>query len=177
MRNLLLSVFASIGLLAVSSTSTAQGFDADKSYIEFSAKNFWVRTVTGTITGWTGSVQFNPAEPAKAQFDVKANVKTINTGNEERDEHLRSDDFFEVEKYPEMRFESKRVEQKGDKYVAHGKLTIKDVTREVSLPFTADGNKLEGKLEIKRRDYDVGLDQSNFSVGNDIEVLIVCVLK
>ncbi|TVR38115.1 MAG: polyisoprenoid-binding protein [Cryomorphaceae bacterium] len=177
MKNLLLSIFAASGLLMVVPTTSAQGFYPDKSYIEFTAKNFWVRTVTGTITGWKGSVQFNPSEPNKAQFDVRAKVKTIESGIEERDDHLRSSDFFHVEVYPEMRFESKRVEQKNEGFVAHGKLTIKDVTREVSLPFTADGNKLEGKLSIKRRDYNVGLDQSNFSVGNDIEVRIVCVLK
>ena len=156
----------------------AQGFDADASYLEFKVSNFWVNTVTGTITGWTGVVDFNKSAPTQSSFDVGASIQTINTGNEERDEHLRSADFFEVEKYPTIRFKSNRItESKDGGYNAVGTLTIKDVSKEVTLPFKVEGNQLIGQLTVDRLAYNVGLDQSTFSVGKEITVKIVCVLQ
>lgn len=174
MKSILLSTF----LLLTSQFCFTQGFDAEKSYIEFKASNFWVNTVTGTIKGWEGEVDFDRSNPTQSSFDVSAKVKTINTGNEERDDHLRSDDFFNAEKYPEIRFESIRVTDLGEKgYMVIGNLTIRDVTSEVIMPFEIGENELRGQLTIDRHDFNVGVDQSNFSVGKEIDVTVVCVLK
>lgn len=163
------------GLLA--NLGNAQGFKADDSYIEFKASNFWVNTVTGTIKGWSGTVNFDESAPMQSSFDVNASVKTIDTGNDERDEHLRSADFFEVEKYPVIHFKSIRVNTlKDGGYAVVGMLTIKDVSNEVVMPFEVRENQLIGELTIDRMAYNVGVDQSTFSVGKEIDVKVVCAL-
>lgn len=156
----------------------SQGFKAESSYVEFKVSNLWVNTVTGTITGWTGNVDFNKSNPTQSKFDVKIAVKTIDTDNEERDEHLRSADFFEAETYPTIHFKSIRINtQKDGSLAVVGKLTIKDVSNEVTMPFKVQDNKLVGELTIKRMDYNVGLDQSTFTVGDECELKIVCILQ
>lgn len=174
MKQILSVLAASLFALPVLS----QGFDPAKSYIEFSVSNMWINTVTGTIKGWEGSVEFDPENPRQSTFDVKADLTTINTENEERDEHLRSADFFEVEKYPQIRFESIRVNALADgKLVAIGNLTIKDVEKEVVLPFKLEGNQLIGELTINRFDFNVGVDEGTFGVGKEVSVKIVCELN
>lgn len=174
MKNILFFTF----LILSAQLTCAQGFDAGKSYVEFKASNFWVNTVTGTIKGWEGEVDFDRKNPTRSSFDVRAKVKTIDTDNEERDEHLRSDDFFNAEKYPEIRFESIRITDLGEKgYMVIGNLSIRDVTSEVIMPFEIGENELRGQLTINRHDFNVGVDQSNFSVGKEIDVTVVCVLK
>lgn len=170
-------VFLFLLIAAISRMAAAQGFDPAQSRIEFEAENMWVNTVEGTIKGWKGKVDFRPENPGASSFDVRAEVATIHTGNEERDEHLRSEDFFETTKFPEMRFQSEEVKKTGDnQYQVSGKLTIKDVTRSVSMPFTLAGNELIGTLSINRHDYKVGENQGNFGVGKTIEVKVICVM-
>lgn len=174
MKNTLLILLLSF----LVNTLWSQAFNGEKSYIEFNASNFWVNTVTGTIKGWEGNVDFNRSAPEKSTFDIRAKVSTIHTDNEERDEHLRSDDFFNAEKYPHIRFRSIRVSDLGEKgYVVVGELTIRDVTNEVIMPFEIKENELRGNLTVNRHNFNVGVDQSNFSVGKEIEVEVVCVLK
>jgi polyisoprenoid-binding protein YceI len=76
-----------------------------------------------------------------------------------------------------MRFKSEDVKKTGEnQYQVTGKLTIKDVTRGVSMPFTVDDNQLTGSLTINRHDYKVGENQGNFGVGKTIEVKVICVM-
>lgn len=174
MKNLFCILFA----LLISAPVFSQDFDPEKSYIEFSVSNWWVNTVTGTIKGWEGSVDFDPENPQQASFDIKADVKTIDTENEERDEHLRSADFFEVETYSHIRFKSFRVNTLADgELVAIGNLTIKGVQNEVVLPFKHENGTLTGELTIDRFDYNVGVDEGTMMVGNEVTVKIVCVLQ
>jgi len=155
-----------------------QGFDPDSSYIEFKASNWWVNTVSGTIKGWEGTVAWDAENPRQSEFDITAKVKTIDTDNEERDEHLRSADFFHVEQYPLVRFESIRINDLPDAgYIAVGNLTIKDVTQEVLLPFEVKSGKLVGEMTINRLEYNLGEDESTFSIGKEITVEIVCDLQ
>jgi polyisoprenoid-binding protein YceI len=178
MKNLLF-----IAALLFSSANFAQTISKAESKINFEVGSLWVRTVVGTIGGFEGTVKFDPNNLSATKMDVTAQVATIKTDTEKRDDHLRTADFFDVAKYPTMRFQSTKVEKlaKGG-YKLTGKLTIKDVTREVSFPFTIepaakDGQILKGELSIKRMDYNVGVDQSFFSVSNEIKVKIECVVR
>lgn len=178
MKNILL-----VSMLLLSSVSFGQTIDKAESKIHFEVGSLWVRTVEGTISGFEGTVKFDPANLAASSMNVTAKVATIKTDSDKRDDHLRTADFFDVAKYPTMRFQSTKVEKlvKGG-YKLTGKLTIKDVTRDVSFPFTVEpaangGQLLRGELEINRMDYNVGVDQSSFSVSNDIEVKIECVVR
>ena len=134
----------------------------------------------------------SPARKRRARRDgaratkssVKAVIKaaSIDTGIEKRDAHLRNPDFFEVEKYPEITFESTRIEKKGKQLVAHGTFTMHGVSKEIALPFTingvrqaADGKTTLGvtaRATLSRKDYGISFarpDNPNF-LGDAVEI-------
>jgi len=159
----------------------AQSIDETNSKITFEVSNFGVRTVSGTISGMKGTIGFNQNDLSASYFDVSLEVATIDTDNNARDKHLKNEDFFEVNTYPKMYFKSSSIYQDGNQYKVKGQLTIKDVTKEVEIPFSSSISEgkttLEGQLTINRKDYHVGMDTGKFSVGLDIEVTITCVLN
>lgn len=178
MKNILL-VFITTFSIAYSGYS--QTIDTSQSVVEFAVKNLGFNKVKGTIKGMAGTVVFNPEDLSKAQFNTSIQVATIKTGNKKRDKHLRSEDFFEVEKFPVIRFESQKVEKTAEGYSTTGTLTIKDVSKSVQIPFTVgqSGNKmtLTGTLMINRKAYNVGTDISNFTANEEVNLTIICVIK
>lgn len=159
----------------------AQTIDTKKSYIKFKVRNMGVRNVVGTITGMQGVVKFDSDQPDSTIFDVTVNVNTINTKNSKRDKHLRNPDFFETNKWPTIHFKSKTIKKQGRIYGVIGYLTIKDVTKQVFIPFQIEENsktiKFTGGSTINRIDYNLGVDFNNFKVGFEIMVDVVCVVK
>lgn len=155
--------------------------DLATSKIKFSVSNMGIRTVDGSIAGMKGIVNFDESKPSNSQFQVTFDVNTIDTDNKDRDKHLKNEDFFEVETYPTIKFSSLSVSKDGDGYKVRGNLTIKDVTKEIELPFSVrkDAGKttLTGKLTIDRKAYHVGMGTGKFMVGYDIEVEVICVLN
>src|SRR5258708_15071849 len=108
------------------------------SSITFEIRNFGFK-VDGSLSGLEGKISFNPEHPADAVFDVSVGAATIHTGNEMRDEHLRKESYFDVQKYPRIRFVSTHIaagDSKGS-YLISGKLTIKATTKDISFPFIA----------------------------------------
>ena len=119
--------------------------DPTHTHIGFTAKHMMVSTVRGTFSDWSGYVEGDPADPTGARAEATIKTASVNSGAEDRDKHLRSEDFFNVDKYPEMTYRSSSIEKVGDtNYRVSGDLTIKDVTKpvvldvEVGQPF-ADG--------------------------------------
>lgn len=165
----------------LSSSLIAQKIDQDQSKIQFLVSNMGLNTVPGTIGEMKGIVDFSAANLSNSRFETTVAVKTINTGNEERDEDLRTEDFFEVDTYPTIRFVSSRIQKSGSNYQVTGTLTIKDVSKVVSIPFSVaqSGNTktFTGKLKIKRKEYNVGNSYGFFMIGSDIKIEIVCVVK
>jgi polyisoprenoid-binding protein YceI len=107
--------------------------DPAHSQVNFSVKHMMVSTVRGRLGKLTGRLELDPEQPEKADFEITADVRTINTNDERRDGHLRSGDFFDAEKFPTISFKSNAIFAKGDgRYTASGDLTIRDVTRPVS---------------------------------------------
>jgi len=159
----------------------AQQVDLNESKISFEVSNLGVRTVEGTITGMTGTVKFDPNDLLNSSFKVFLEISTINTDNDSRDKHLKNEDFFEVSTYPTMSFISTRIMKEGDAYKVKGYLKIKDVTKEIEIPFqvtkTNGKRALKGNLTILRKEYHVGVSTGNFMVGNEIEVEILCVIR
>ena len=158
-----------------------QTIDIEKSYVKFSVRNMGIRDVIGTITGMQGTVNFDKANLNSSVFDVTVNVNTINTENEKRDEHLKNEDFFETNKWTTIRFKSKRVAKQDEVFGVFGSLTIKDVTKEVFVPFKIEETnktiKLTGVNKINRLDYNVGVDYNNFKIGFKINVEVVCTIN
>jgi len=143
--------------------------------------------VRGRFTDFSTDVQFDPENPAKSKFDFMINVNSIDTGIGKRDTHLRSPDFFDAGKYPLMTFKSSRVSHAGgNKYIAEGTVTIKDVTKDLALEFVYHGQKenpgkpgetvagLDARLTLDRLAYNVG-DGKFYKIGlvdKDVDILI-----
>lgn len=162
---LILTAFVLAAGLAV--TANAQAWQLDKSHSEvgFSVKHMVIATVNGVFGEFDGTVNFDPENLASAKISGVVKVASIDTKNEKRDEHLRGDDFFNAEEYPEITFESTEIKKSGDGYVAVGNLTIRDVTKEVEIPFTMAGPiqdpwggtrvGIDASTTINRQDFNV----------------------
>jgi polyisoprenoid-binding protein YceI len=149
------------------------------------ARHAMVTTVRGAFTDFSGTAHLDTATPAASTVTLRIATAIIDTGTPDRDAHLRSPDFLDVEQYPEMVFRSTRVEQvDADVYRVTGDLTIKDLTRSVAIDFTLTGSALdpfgntrvgfEGALAIKRSDWDLTwnalLDTGGVLVSDRIQV-------
>lgn len=151
-----------IGLLAILSV----GFVAvlapinykiktEEAEVGFVIKNLGLN-VDGTFSGLSGSISFDKENPSASKIEARIPVKSVDTGINKRDEHLRSEDYFEVDKYPNISFSSTSIKSTKEGYTVRGNFTIKATTKEVSIPFSFDGNNFVGKFSIDRRDYGVG---------------------
>ncbi len=130
------------------------------SEIKFTIKNAGI-AVNGKFKTFTANIKFDPEHLDKSQIEGTIDVNSIDTGIGSRDKHLRSDDYFDVSKYPKITFKSEQIFKYEGNYVARGKLTIKNVTKEILIPihFTPkEGNKAHFKSTIllNRIDYGVG---------------------
>jgi len=140
----------------------------DDSKVHFTIKNFGINT-GGTFSGLKGNIFFDPANLSTATFDVSVDVKTIDTDIENRDEHLKGENYFDAEKYPAITIKSSRIKStsKLQEYNFTGTLTMHGVIKIISFPFTAvsRGNDylFSGEFEINRLDYGVGGSSSVLS--------------
>lgn len=120
--------------------------DPSHSQVSFSVKHMMVSTVRGRLGKLTGKFELDPKQPEKAVFQIAADVTEIDTGDAKRNGHLRSADFFDVEKYPAITFKSNAIFSKGEgRYSASGDLTIRDVTRPVSFDIELGGVGVDGQ--------------------------------
>lgn len=177
-----------LALLVLSSAAWAADeykIDPVHSRVGFAVKHMVINTVHGRFTDFNGTILFDDKDPSKSSVAVAIKTASINTDNSGRDNDLRSANFLEVEKYPEITFKSKSVEKKGNSYVAHGTLTIKAVSKDVDLAFTLGGpldtgrGKLlgaEAGLTINRQDYGVTWNRTlaggELVVANDVAIEI-----
>lgn len=137
--------------------------DASHTHIGFSVRHLGVSNVKGKFNKFEGEIILDESDITKSAVRVTIDAASIDTNNDRRDNDLRSENFFEVAKFPTAAFVSTRVEKKGAELQVTGDLTIRDVTREVVIPFTlsgplksANGQKrlgAEGSLVINRFDY------------------------
>ena len=106
----------------------------------FEVKHMAIATVRGQFREFDGTLEAAEDDPSNSRVRGSAKVASIDTGNAERDAHLRSPDFFDVERYPEIRYESTGIEHvEGGTYRVTGDLTIKDVTRPIEMTATVEG--------------------------------------
>lgn len=158
--------------------------DAAHSTIGFSIRHNELALVSGRFKDFTGTIRYDDKDVTKSSVEFTAKVQSIDTGVEARDRHLRTADFFEVEKFPEMTFKSTKVERKGKGYVLHGDLTLKGITKPVTLPFMLTGAIKDGRgntrigiaaqTKINRRDFGITWGRALPGGGFDVahEVLI-----
>ena len=113
--------------------------DPVHSYVGFAVRHMSVSWVKGEFKEFSGDILYDAEDISRSSVSVTIKTASLDTRNERRNNHLKSADFFHVEQFPEITFQSKRVEQRGDAYVALGDLTIRGVTKEIELPFTLAG--------------------------------------
>lgn len=134
-RALPVSLLLSAMLMAAPATWQ---IDPNHSAAQFSVRHMMISTVRGQFQKMTGTAQFDPAEPAKSSIDITIDAASVDTRQEMRDKDLKSNNFFDVEKYPTLTFKSKRVVAAGPgKLKLIGDLTIHGTTKEVT--FDVDG--------------------------------------
>jgi polyisoprenoid-binding protein YceI len=159
--------------------------DPAHSVIGFAIRHYEISLVRGRFKDFTGTIRYDEADVSKSSVEFAAKIESIDTGVDARNAHLRTADFFDAAKYPEMTFKSTRVERKAqDQYVVHGDFTLKGVTKQISFPFTltgaikdAQGNTRFGvaaQTKIDRRDYGItwGNPMANggLDVGNEVMI-------
>jgi polyisoprenoid-binding protein YceI len=172
---LLFSAFAAL--------AQAQTFDIDPvhSSATFKVKHMLVSTVVGRFSDVSGTITYNEKDPSKSSVTATIKTASVNTDNGSRDGDLKNN-YFEVQKYPEMTFKSTKVEKRGDQWVASGPLTIKDVTKNVEIPFEltiaemprgGKGLGASATFKVNRNDYHVAKSSvvdNGATVGNDITI-------
>lgn len=139
--------------------------DPTHSRIGFVARHAMVTKVRGSFNEFEGSGHFDAENPANSHLQLTIKAASIDTRNADRDGHLRSNDFFDMENYPEITFASTAIEPVGDGYRVTGDLTIKGVTKPVTVDFDYEGAAvdpygnqrigLEGKTTVNRKDWGV----------------------
>ncbi len=179
-------VFALILVFAVGAKADKWTFDKSHSEIGFKVKHLMISNVRGEFGEYDGHVMFDGKNWSDAKVEITIQVNSINTNDTKRDDHLRSGDFFEVEKYPTMTFKSTKVmppDADGNLKIM-GDLTIKGVTHPVTLMAEFSGivedpwgNTRAGfaaNTSINRQDYNVAFDSKlkdgKLVVGNDIKI-------
>jgi polyisoprenoid-binding protein YceI len=172
--NILKSLLLIVFICAATSLINAQSINSDKSEVKFKITGGGIFTVKGNFTGMKGDFNFNESDVSNSSFDICIESNTLNTNNEKRDTHLHSADFFDVDKYNTICYKSSSVSQTTNGYQTTGELTIRDVTKTVTIPFTFKNNTFEGQIEIIRLNYNIGEDYGTFRVGETAEVTIVC---
>ena len=134
---------------------------ASESSVRFSLKNFGFKT-GGSLNAPEGDIIFNPDDLTKSSFRVTLKAESIDTDNESRDAHLKEAAYFDVKNYPLIRFVSSSVTETGKKgsYQTLGILTVKNKSKEITMPFTVEKNGngwvFSGSFKMNRKDYDIG---------------------
>ncbi len=159
--------------------------DVTHSQAEFAVKHLMISTVRGRFKTLAGSGQTNPDGTLK-QVELTIDVASIDTNNTQRDDHLRSPDFFDAAKTPKLSFKSTKIEQAGDDITITGDLTMKDVTKPVTLkgefsspvkdPWGNQRSALNVSGEINRTDWNLGwnmaLEAGGFVVSEKVKLSI-----
>lgn len=176
---LLVMTVISLGTFA----QTQWKVDPYHSSLNFNISHSGISMVNGKFLEYTGNLITDGEALKNAKVDFTVKVKSINTSVEPRDNHLRSADFFEVEKYPEMSFKSTKMLATGkpNQYLLYGKLTIKDVTKDVIFDVhyggsvkNDKGEKLgvKAKTTINRFDYNINFDPAAAGIGKDVSIVL-----
>lgn len=178
-----------IALSFVPHLALAASFEIDKSHSEvgFSVKHLVISTVKGSFRDFSGTLDFDPKNLQQTRFEAKIAAASIFTNDEKRDAHLREEDFFFAQKYPDVTFKnSSVVGNKPEKFQVQGDLSIRGVTRKVTLDVVFNGETQDawgntkagftGTTKINRKDYGIvwnkTLDAGGVTVGDEVTITL-----
>ena len=184
-RRIFTAVLSALLLTGVSAfaQSSTWTIDPNHSQVNFAIKHLQVSTVRGSISGVTGTVVWDDKDPSKSSVEATINTTTVTTNNEKRDGHLKSADFFNVEKFPTMTFKSTAVTGASGKLQVVGDLTLAGVTKSVTLDVdgpTPPQKGMGGKLvtgfsatgKLKRSDFNFGSKFGEPMLGDEVQFTI-----
>jgi len=183
-KSIVVLLLASLLMFVPAGSATTYNIDANHSNVGFAVSMLGgLSKVRGKYTSFTVNVDFNEADITKSSVTANIKADSIDTGIERRDTHLKSADFFDAAKYPEITFQSKRVEQKGDRYTAIGTFTMHGVSKEISIPFIITGKYtnpqtkattygFSGRLKLNRQDYGISYQSKNMPnwISDEVEI-------
>ena len=190
MRKKLLTLIACLTFFgSVLAPTTAKEYEVDSAHssLGFSVTHLQLSDVEGRFNDFSGTFDWNASNPEKSSIQFSAKTSSINTNNQKRDNHLRSDDFFDADKYPSLTFKSTKIEKlSGDRYNVTGELSAHGVTKTISVPASikgpvdlfGDGKESLGfraTFKINRIDYGIGSGWQSGSdkvVGHDVFITV-----
>jgi len=172
------------GTQTAAKTAPAYAIDKAHSEVTFQVRHLLTK-VRGRFSDFSGTVHLDEQEPGNASVSLTIDAASVDTNNADRDQHLRSDDFFAVATYPAITFESSRILKTSlEMYEVTGTLTIRGVAKEITLPVSYLGTAndpwgnaragFETELTINRRDFgllwNAGLETGGFLVGDEVRI-------
>lgn len=171
-------------MIDLATTTGTWVIDPSHSSIAFSARHAMVAKVRGTFGEFTGSFTLDGANPAASRAEFEAQTASIDTRNPDRDAHLKSADFLDVENFPTLTFTSTSVTGTGDSFVVTGDITIHGITKSIPVNFELLGVStdpwggirigFEGNAEISRKEFDLtwnaALETGGVLVGDTIKI-------
>ena len=185
-----IGIFVVLMSLLTISQSFAAVYTIDNvhSQMGFAVKHLMVSTVRGDFRDYTGQLEFDPNNLNNFTADVTIQTQSINTNNQDRDNHLRSADFLDAVKYPTITFKSKEIHAATSGYEIVGDLTIHGVTKQITLPVTINGPVknplgggeevigLTGETVINRQDFGVSwnktMDQGGMVLDDNVRIVV-----
>ncbi len=159
--------------------------DPSHSTAEFTVRHLMISNVRGRFGKLSGTVELDPAKPEASKIDVSIDATSIDTRDDKRDAHLRSADFFDVEKFPTVTFKSTSVKKTGDGFEVLGELTMRGVTKEITLEVEDLSNPgkdpwgntrigTSAKAKINRKDWglnwNAALEAGGVLVGEQVKI-------
>jgi polyisoprenoid-binding protein YceI len=159
--------------------------DTVHSHVGFSVKHMMVTTVRGQFRKYSGTVKLDPKDFTRSSFEGEIDVASIDTGVVDRDNHLRSNDFFDAPNHPKITFKSSRIEKKGEgEYAVHGDITVRGVTKPIALDVEFQGTAknpygktvagLSAHGTLNRKDFGVSfnalLETGGVAVGEKVKL-------
>lgn len=168
-------------------SNSTWNFDPAHSSVDFRIRHAVISWVRGTFTQWSGDLQFDPENPTAVEVSLDVALASVNTGVEDRDAHLRSADFFDIEQYPTMSFKSHSATAAGgNAYKLNGELTLHGITKAVTFDVTFGGTVVdpwgatragfEATTVLDRRDFGLVwnslLEAGGVLVGDTVEITL-----
>ena len=185
MRRSIIVLTLILVLFPASTTLAADKYSIDPvhCHIGFSVRHLVINNIRGRFTDYAGSIIYDEQDITRSSVEITIKAQSINTDVPPRDEHLRTSEFFDVAKFPDITFKSTRVEKRGTGFAAIGIFTMHGVAKEITIPFKVNGKSnfqggthlgVEGTVVIDRRDFGMSwsatLDNGGLVVGNDVTI-------
>lgn len=180
MKKIFLFLIAT-SISVASFAQTSWKTDPMHSFVNFSVKHMGISFVDGSFKKFDGTITAAKPDLSDAKINFTVDVKSVTTGVDMRDNHLKTDDFFNAEKFPAMTFESTSFKKiNGDNYELNGKLTIRDVTKDVKFAVVYGGTAKDQQgntkagfgatTTINRQDYNIKFDPTGTGVAKDVAI-------